>query len=232
MIHSAPPRSNGTSRWTVFCDFDGTISVDDVTDRLMATFGMSGWQALEQRWENGEIGSQRCMSGQIALLDASRLQLESCLDDIAIDPHFLTFVQRAHAHRIPLYIVSDGLDYAIDYLLRKHHIPDIPILANHLQQVSERRWSLTFPCYDQQCSQASGTCKCALARRLAPHKLLMIGDGRSDFCVAAQADHVLAKSSLIDRCEKAAIPFTSFSDFSQAWTCLEQLITPLTEAPC
>jgi len=41
--------------WTIYCDFDGTISTEDITDTLLDTFGMPGWQELEQRWVAGEI---------------------------------------------------------------------------------------------------------------------------------------------------------------------------------
>lgn len=211
--------------WTVFCDFDGTISGQDVTDTLMAQFGMPGWQQLEERWVQGEIGSLACLSGQVALLDASRQQLESCLDNIELDPHFAAFARWSRLNHVPLYIVSDGLDYAIAYLLRRERISGVPIFANRLQQIAQRRWRLSSPYSDPLCSQASGTCKCVLVRRLSRQHLLTIGDGRSDFCVAAKASHVLAKSSLIAECQRAALPFTPFHDFSEAQTYFEALLT-------
>lgn len=211
--------------WTVFCDFDGTISHQDVTDTLMAQFGLPGWQQLEQRWAQGEMGSRACLSGQVALLDASRQQLESCLDSIELDPHFAAFARLSRLNHVPLYIVSDGLDYAIEYLLRRQRITGVPIFANRLQQIAERRWRLSSPYSDPLCSQASGTCKCALVRRLSSQQVLTIGDGRSDFCVAAAASHVLAKSSLIAECQRAALPFTPFDNFSEAQKSLEALLT-------
>jgi len=224
--------------WTIYCDFDGTISTEDITDTLLDTFGMPGWQVLEQRWVAGEIGSQDCMSGQIALLDASASELEGCLDSINIDPYFAEFVHYARAQRVPLNVVSDGLDYAINYLLQRHGISGLPIFANQLIQVSERRWSLNFPYYQQQCRKSSGTCKCAIAgdtnilagdtKPVAGNnvtgKSLLIGDGRSDFCVSRQVDHVFAKDSLISECQKNGTSFTPINDFSQAAEHLQWLL--------
>ena len=53
---------------------------------------------------------------------------------------------------------------------------------------------------------------------------LVIGDGRSDRCVAQEADFVFAKSGLIDFCEKKQLPFTAFRDFSHASLLLGDLL--------
>lgn len=74
--------------WVVQCDFDGTISLNDVADTLLERFGLPGWEHLEQEWENGIIGSSDCMRGQVALLDMTREQLDSHLDTIEVIPNF------------------------------------------------------------------------------------------------------------------------------------------------
>src|SRR5258708_24791411 len=58
-------------------DFDGTISLLDVTDTLLNRFGKPGWQELEDAWERGEIGSRECMKGQVALLDMDEAELRA-----------------------------------------------------------------------------------------------------------------------------------------------------------
>ena len=32
------------AQWTIVCDFDGTVSVGDVTDVLLERFGAPGWE--------------------------------------------------------------------------------------------------------------------------------------------------------------------------------------------
>ena len=86
--------------WTIQCDFDGTISLQDVTDTLLQRHGMPGWEDLEEAWERGEIGSRECMSGQVALLDMS----------VHVDPGFVRFVDQARQLGIGVQVVSDGLD--------------------------------------------------------------------------------------------------------------------------
>lgn len=211
------------AHWTILCDFDGTISHQDVTDTLLEAFGMPGWQELEQRWVDGEISSLACMSGQVALLDASKSELNACLSTIGIDPDFASFAAHARQRGIPLYIVSDGLDYAIHTILLANGISGIPVFANRLIQTGERRWQLAFPHASADCLKASGTCKCAIASTMAPDQFLMIGDGRSDFCVSRIASHVFARESLVAECQRGGYPFTAMNDFSSAPALLDAL---------
>ncbi len=50
--------------WSILCDFDGTISLEDVIDSLLEKYGQPGWQELEDQWKAGKIGSRECMQGQ------------------------------------------------------------------------------------------------------------------------------------------------------------------------
>ena len=78
-------------RWTVLCDFDGTIGLRDTIDTLLQRFGRPGWEALEDDWLAGRIGSRACMRGQVALLDMDAAQFEQHLSGLDIDPAFPAF---------------------------------------------------------------------------------------------------------------------------------------------
>ena len=67
------------SHWTILCDFDGTVSVEDITDSRLERFARPGWQKIEQAWRRGEIGSHDCMAEQVALLDASREEIDALI---------------------------------------------------------------------------------------------------------------------------------------------------------
>src|SRR5579871_6874211 len=101
------------SDWTLLCDFDGTVSLEDTTDTLLERFGRDGWEALEDAWRAGRIGSRDCMAGQVALLDMDRAELDAHLDTRHIDPDFADFVALAQSLHLPIEILSDGLDYGI-----------------------------------------------------------------------------------------------------------------------
>ncbi len=214
------------SGWIVQCDFDGTISLDDVTDSLLRRFGQPGWQALEEAWERNDIGSGECMKGQIALLDMSEPELMRHLDSIDIDPGFVAFVGAAGREGIEVQVVSDGLDRAIAHVLRRHGLGHLPVFANALAQTGERRWNLRTPQASAGCVRASGNCKCARAalEQALGRKVLYVGDGSSDFCVSGRVDHVLAKSRLIDHCRARGIAHQPFRDFGQALALMQTLV--------
>jgi len=210
--------------WNILCDFDGTIAVEDVIDSLMDRFGRPGWEILERDWRAGIIGSAVCMAGQVALLDMSGDELQGHLDGLHIDHGFAAFVAATVEHGIPMEIVSDGLDHAIQAILDSHDIPRLPTVANRLLQSGTREWSLTSPFSAQGCR--SGTCKCARvdAARTRGGKILLIGDGASDFCAADRVDFVFAKNRLIEHCRAAGIPYAPIASFDEALELLPDLL--------
>lgn len=213
--------------WTILCDFDGTVTRGDVTDILIESFGDAGCEILEAAWKRGDIGSRVCMEGQVALLAMTQRQLDQALDAIHIDPAFPAFVHAARALGIEVQVVSDGLDYSIRRILSRHGLNDLPVFANALQALSAGRWALTFPFARDDCAAASGHCKCGrvAAARQRAQKVLVIGDGNSDFCVAARADKVWARDRLIQHCERQGLPFQAFSSFDEARAWLPDLLS-------
>lgn len=219
------------SRWSVLCDFDGTITLDDVTDALLARLGRPGWKQLEHDWGAGRIGSRECMAGQIALLDARREDIDAVIDAVEIDPHFHAFVLAVHAAGIPLTIISDGIDYAIERTLARHGLSPLPTLANHLCQVNDDGWSLQFPHAMPGCT--SGHCKCSSVdtSRSAGHSILLIGDGQSDICAAGRVDFVFAKDGLLEHCRSQGLPHQAISGFADAILLLPDLLAGRLFAP-
>jgi 2,3-diketo-5-methylthio-1-phosphopentane phosphatase len=227
MGSKAMPTPSSSTGWMIQSDFDGTISLEDVTDTLLTRFGRPGWQALEDAWERGEIGSRECMTGQIALLDMSAEELRTHLATIQIDPHFAAFVREARRLGLPVQVVSDGLDHVIRTVLGLHGLGELPVIANRLVQTGPRSWQLQSPWASAACSRASGNCKCErLAEQQTVHgRVLYVGDSTSDFCVSGKADFVLAKYKLIEHCRSKGIAHAPFADFSEATALMTRIVT-------
>jgi 2-hydroxy-3-keto-5-methylthiopentenyl-1-phosphate phosphatase len=214
----------------ILCDFDGTISTEDVTDSLLARFADPEWESIEAEWKAGRIGSRDCMTRQVALIRATPAQIDRHLDGIEIDRHFAGFVRLARACGMPLTVVSDGLDYAICTLLAREGLGDLPVIANHLERVGSDRYRLRSPHADAACRSASGTCKCAVASG-AEIQTLLIGDGASDFCAGATVDLVFAKASLLDHCRAHGLPHVACGNFAEAQTLLAALAEERVQRP-
>lgn len=214
------------SDWTILCDFDGTIALDDTTDTLLERFARPGWEVLEADWRQGRIGSHDCMAGQVALLDMDQRELDAHLAESVIDPAFAAFVKAAHSAGVHIEVLSDGLDYAIRTILARYGLDWMPVTSNRLEPAGEREWRLAFPNASNVCRVASGTCKCARADKAqaARKQVLLIGDGASDFCVAGAADFVFAKGKLIAHCRTQDIPHAPIDGFADALDLLPDLL--------
>jgi 2,3-diketo-5-methylthio-1-phosphopentane phosphatase len=195
-----------------FVDFDGTIVPCDVTDFLLERFADPAWHEVEADWEAGRIGSRECTARQVALLEASPNQVQDAISQLHIDPGFPAFVRQCEQNGIGVTIVSDGFDFVIERVLRNAGLA-VPFFANHLEGIGVNRWRVTFPSARSDCRMLAGNCKCAFTEPYSSSVKVVIGDGRSDFCISAQADLVFAKGTLLDLCRTSRTPHYAFADF-------------------
>lgn len=210
--------------WQVIVDFDGTIAKRDTTDLLLARFALPQWQELEQEWTSGKIGSAECMRKQVELIRATPEQMQEFFASIELDWHFKSFVRLCQRMNFPLKIVSDGLDATIQAVFRRAGLGNLTIVANHLFHKGGDRWELTSPYSKTNCRSAAGTCKCAVAEQCSPLFTLLIGDGRSDQCLAHEADLVFAKAGLLKYCRAENLPHQAFETFADASALLQAAI--------
>jgi 2-hydroxy-3-keto-5-methylthiopentenyl-1-phosphate phosphatase len=208
----------------ILCDFDGTIALDDVTDALLETLAAPGWEALEQDWREGRIGSRTCMTHQVGLIWGNWADLDSVIDRIPVDPDFKAFAKVCGALNVPIIIVSDGLDYPIRRILAREGL-GLPVRANHLRRRRGGTWALETPHAASACRADAAHCKCTSLASAAGTRSIVVGDGRSDACVAEHADFVFAKdlasgpSTLLKACrdlDLPHLPFKTFADVTQA----------------
>ena len=204
----------------IVCDFDGTIAPIDVTDLVLEHFADPAWLELEAAWKAGQLASRTCMERQVALLRCSRSALDALLDDVDIDPAFPAFVRDCQSRGHKLTVVSDGLDYAINRIMRRHKIPRVAVFANRMVQTSLDRYRLEFPFGSETCG--SGVCKCRFRAHAGP--TLLIGDGRSDFCIAGVADVTIAKGALLERCRRDGLPVLPFDTFADVRAVVDRLL--------
>jgi len=205
----------------VLVDFDGTIVRQDATDLILERFALPEWRAVEQAWVTGRIGSRECLARQIDLIRATDRQLDALIDELEVDPEFPAFVSLCRDRGWKVVIGSDGLDRVIGMVLARLGLA-LPFVSNRLVRTGSDRWRLDFPAFNEACGVSSGTCKCALTRG-ATGPAILIGDGRSDFCVAASAQWVLAKGQLAQHCRERAIPHHEIANFAEANSALRML---------
>lgn len=208
-------------QWHIVCDFDGTITPTDVIDNVLQRFADPEWEVIEQEWLDGHLGSRECLSRQLALVKATPAELLEYFDSVEIDPGFPDFVDHVLGLGASIEVVSDGIEQGIARILSRNYVTLLPILANRLRQLDHNSWRLDFPYSSDACRSASGNCKCKSTPR--NKRVLVIGDGKSDMCVASTADFVFAKGSLAKYCEANNLPHLRFDNFDELPALLARL---------
>jgi len=206
----------------IIVDFDGTVVRQDATDLILERFALPQWRIVEREWVAGRIGSRECLARQIDLVRATDRDLDGLIAELDIDPAFFDFVSECQQLGFDVVVASDGLDRVIAPVLERCGLA-LPFVSNRLIDMGRGRWGVDFPHFDPACTASSGTCKCAVSSRTdAP--TLLVGDGRSDFCVAARAKWVLAKGQLAQHCRRSKIPFVAIDGFADAIKAFHALI--------
>lgn len=204
----------------VYVDFDGTIAPCDPTDRVLARFCPPSWRSLERECQHGRLSPRAAMAQQVALMRATPSQLVQLLNSITIDPAFVSFVALCQRWDCSVVVLSDGLDRVVEHVLRAAGL-QLPVFANRLKRAGGDRWRLEFPYAQKACAAALGNCKCGHQRHATLGSLaVVVGDGRSDFCIAERAHLVLAKGQLAAHCQVRNLPHLPIEDFADATVAL------------
>jgi 2,3-diketo-5-methylthio-1-phosphopentane phosphatase len=214
MHHDLPVRS-------IVVDFDGTISLDDVSDGLFEAFAEAGWKEIDLEFERGEIGSRECIERQMALLRGGPDELEAyAVEHFPVDPSFPPFVEWARGGGIDVTIASDGVGLHVEPLLASVGLSDLPVVTN--RAVPNGRWRIEFPNAHPTCVFC-GTCKmnATLAARDRAGPVAFVGDGHSDRFGALYADVVFAKRYLAEYCRRERVPFIAWTTFDDVRAAIE-----------
>jgi 2,3-diketo-5-methylthio-1-phosphopentane phosphatase len=197
----------------VFCDFDGTFSVQDVGATLAARYAAERRPAAWQRFERGEIEAWEYNLEILHGLAVPLHELEGFLRGVALDPGARELLAWCEARRVPFRILSDGFDWNLNRLQVIHRVR-FAYTANHLRY-EDGRWAIRAGAPDPSCGCGTGTCKAgAIAEYRREHPaatIVHIGNGRvSDTCGALAADLAFAKDSLAEELSRRGAAFEPF----------------------
>jgi 2-hydroxy-3-keto-5-methylthiopentenyl-1-phosphate phosphatase len=214
-----PVVPEGAPPLSILVDYDGTISLTDVSEVILAEHVAGSWEEAEASYDAGRMGSRRLMSWEVSLIDADPDVLRATAAAQPHDPGFVRFVRRAQAAGIPVEVVSDGYGFFIRPALEALGVGELPVVTARTE-FSGRRASIEFPNGHPTC-RICGTCKRqrVLAHRGAGRQVVYIGDGESDRYAAGYSDIVFAKRSLERICLEAGWPYRRWTAFSEidAW---------------
>ena len=202
----------------IYCDFDGTITNRDTIDHLLELYATPEWEAIEEDWKKGLIGSRECLEKQINCIpNFTKADLDSFLSQVTIDPHFPEFYKNVLKAKIPFYVISDGFDLIIENVFKKFDLP-MPIIYSNILRIENNKLITRFPNSNKEaCLVKAGMCKCSIIEK-EKISVTYIGDGRSDLCASRLAHTLYAKGKLQTLCDEENrnyIPFTNFKTITE-----------------
>lgn len=204
---------------SVFIDFDGTISADDVGMHVLERLASPGWREIDDHYERGEIGSRQYVTELWGHLSRVPMQeLLTVAKEVPLDPGTGSLVSFLRAAGSEVSVISDGLGY---YVADRCAPLDIDVLANDV-----RGGRPTFAYADPTCPCGlCGTCKTRPVRdaRARERTTVVVGDGTSDRHAAAVADVVFAKDRLVAWCEASSVPYLLFARLADVEASLRRL---------
>jgi 2,3-diketo-5-methylthio-1-phosphopentane phosphatase len=208
------------SKTLVFCDFDGTVSVQDIGHEVIKHFMNGNWQEIDEEYASGKIGSKFAYERIASLLKVTAREMaEYALSLETMDPYFHEFYEFCKERQIDLKILSDGLDFYIDLILKRHGLDEIEFFSNLIRFHDDSSVFIDFPRFNKQCAKC-GTCKKAVLEQCRTHynNIIYVGDGYSDVCPSQFADLVFGKKFLYEKCrhqKRACIHYRNFGDIKE-----------------
>ncbi|PLT28966.1 2-hydroxy-3-keto-5-methylthiopentenyl-1-phosphate phosphatase [Peribacillus deserti] len=200
----------------IFCDFDGTITDSDNIIALMKAYGPQGWDRLKEQVLQKEISISEGVGKMFSLLESGLKQdiIDFVVREAKIRPGFKEFVDFTKEQQIPFYVVSGGIDFFVEPMLKKY-VSMESVYCNHGNfngEFIQIEWPHSC---DEHCENGCGCCKPSIMRKLADDSnfQIVIGDSITDLEAAKKADLVLARDFLIEKCKEEGIPYQPFTTF-------------------
>ncbi|ARK29518.1 2-hydroxy-3-keto-5-methylthiopentenyl-1-phosphate phosphatase [Halalkalibacter krulwichiae] len=207
----------------IFCDFDGTITNNDNIIAIMKKFAPSGWENIKDDILAQRISVREGVGKLFGLLPSSLKEemTEYILNDAEIREGFGAFVEYVKQHQIDLVVVSGGMDFFVQPLLKQY---DLPIYCNEAK-FDEETMRVEWPhLCDEKCNNECGCCKPSILRKISQNRFkIVIGDSITDLKVAQQADFVIARDFLLEKCQQLQLRHASFETFHDVIQTLREL---------
>ncbi len=186
----------------ILSDFDGTITREIAMRKLYVSFAAPDYINKIQLWKSGKMSSKDLIPAIFSTMKATKSEMESVLDLVEIDNSLSKLVDFCRTNNFIFAIVSDGLRWYIEYILKRHRFDNIPIYAGEIEFTSSG-YKFSFPWFSNE-TPLYNTSKSSIIKQYRDngYKVVFIGDGVTDFQAAEFADTVFAKDELLGYCKK------------------------------
>lgn len=205
------------------CDFDGTITQEDVSFLILDAFANGDWRQLLTQYREGKISVGLFNTKAFAMVKADKPTLLQFVKSKAkIRAGFHQLLACCHRKGLKFVIVSNGLDFYIETILRDIGIDNIEVFA---AQTRFGPNGINVQYVGPEGNQLMDNFKEAHVSlfRGRGYRVIYAGNGISDISPSRQAHHVFATGELLTYYKEMNLNCTPFIDLNDIIRGLEFL---------
>jgi 2-hydroxy-3-keto-5-methylthiopentenyl-1-phosphate phosphatase len=215
--------STGAMKTVVQCDFDGTITQEDQSFLLLDTFAKGNWRQWLTEYREGKISvSQFNIKAFAMVKEDKQTLLDFITDKVKIRTGFSELLTYCHSNGFQFIIVSNGLDFYIDAILKHIGLRNIKVFAAqaHFGSGGIEVKYMGLNKFDLENNFKEAFVRSFLADG---YRVIYVGNGLSDISPAKQSHHIFARDELLAYCKEASLNCTPFIDLNDVVRGLELL---------
>ena len=207
----------------VQCDFDGTITEEDISFLLLDAFAQGDWRRLLQKYKEGRISVGEFNTRAFAMVRADKDRLLEALEGrVKVRAGFDELVNYCLRQGFRLVIVSNGVDFYIESVLKGLGLKDLEV---HAAQASFHPEGMKVQYVGPDGKRLEDGFKEAYIQSFLKlgYRVIYIGNGDSDAAPARYAHHVFATGDLLAYNKENNLNCRPFNDFRDVVKDLEQM---------
>ncbi len=215
--------STGETKDLIQCDFDGTITEEDVSFLLLDAFASGDWRQILAEHKEGRI-SVGCFNTKAFKMIKQDEQILSRFvrEKARLRAGFLKLLDYCQKKGTRFVIVSNGLAFYIRIILESIGVNNIEVHAARTQFSADGLLA-QYIGPDGTLVQ-DGFKEAYIGNFLRDgYRVIYIGNGVSDVSPARLAHHIFATGPLLTHCREANLNCTPFADLSDVVRGLELL---------
>jgi len=205
------------------CDFDGTITEEDVSFLLLDIFANEDWRQLLTEYREGKISVGDFNRKAFSMVKADRQTLiEFVRSKVKVQAGFHELLAYCRRREFRFVIVSNGLDFYIEAILRDIGIDNMEVLA---AQTHFGPKGVEVKYIGPEGNQIQDGFKEAYTKLFLSrdYRIAYVGNGASDVPPAKLAHHIFATGELLTSCKQTNLSCTPFVDLNDVVRGLELL---------